>query len=88
VAAASTVDEGLAARRMLDELMADGLARCLARAEPRRQARKYVTALISELPRKNCWALAEHAGDATPGKMTQLCSMSPVRRRPASTPPG
>ena len=52
--------------------MAGGLAGCFARVEPRRQARKYVTALISELPRKNCWALAEHAGDATPDKMQRL----------------
>jgi hypothetical protein len=40
--------------------------------EPRRQARKYVTGLISELPRKNCWALAEQAGDATPDRMQRL----------------
>lgn len=52
--------------------MAGGLAGCFARGEPRRQARKYVTALISELPRKNCWALAGHAGDATPDKMQRL----------------
>ena len=40
--------------------------------EPRRQARKYVTGLISDLPGKNCWALAEQAGDATPDKMQRL----------------
>ena len=57
---------------MLDELMMGGLAGCFARVEPRRQARKYVTGLISELPRKNCWALAEQAGDATPDKMQRL----------------
>lgn len=48
------------------------LAPCFARVEPRRQARKYVTGLISDLPRKNCWALAEQAGDATPDKMQRL----------------
>ena len=48
------------------------LAGCFARVEPRREARKYVTGLISDLPRKNCWALAEHAGDATPDKMQRL----------------
>lgn len=52
--------------------MAGRLARCFARVEPRRQARKYVTGLISDLPRKNCWALAEQAGDATPDKMQRL----------------
>ena len=49
-----------------------GLAGCFARVEPRRQARKYITGLISDLPRKNCWALAEQAGDATPDKMQRL----------------
>ena len=49
-----------------------GLAGCFARVEPRRQARKYVTGLISDLPRKNCWALAEQAGDATPDRMQRL----------------
>lgn len=52
--------------------MMGGLAGCFARVEPRRQARKYVTGLISDLPRKNCWALAEQAGDATPDKMQRL----------------
>jgi SRSO17 transposase len=70
-AAASTVEEGLLACGNLDELMGC-LARCFARVEPRRQARKYVTGLISDVPRKNCWALAELAGDATPDKMQRL----------------
>jgi SRSO17 transposase len=48
------------------------LAPCFARVEPRRQARKYVTGLIGDLPRKNCWTLAEQAGDATPDKMQRL----------------
>jgi hypothetical protein len=64
--AASTVAEGLAACRMLDELMMGGLAGCFARVEPRRQARKYVIGLISELPRKNCWALAEQSRARSP----------------------
>ena len=55
----------------LDELMGC-LAGCFARVEPRRQARKYVTGLICDLPRKNCWALAERAGDATADKMQRL----------------
>ena len=44
----------------------------LARVELRREARKYITWLIGDLPRKNCWVLAEHAGDATPDKMQRL----------------
>jgi SRSO17 transposase len=70
-AAASTVEEAGLACANLDEVMGC-LARCFARVEPRRQARKYVTGLISDLPRKNCWALAEQAGDATPDKMQRL----------------
>jgi SRSO17 transposase len=27
---------------------------------------------MSDLPRKNCWTIAEHAGDATPGRMQHL----------------
>jgi SRSO17 transposase len=57
---------------MLDELMTGGLAGCFARVEPRRQARKYVTGLIGDLPRKNCWVLAEQAGDQTPDRMQRL----------------
>jgi SRSO17 transposase len=57
---------------MLDELIMGRLAGCFARVEPRRQARKYVIGLISELPRKNCWALAEQAGDQTPDRMQRL----------------
>jgi SRSO17 transposase len=70
-AAASTLEEAALACGNLDELMA-GLAGCFARVEPRREARKYITGLISDLPRKNCWALAEHAGDQTPDKMQRL----------------
>jgi hypothetical protein len=66
---------------MLDELMMGGLAGCFARVEPRRQARKYLTGLISELPRKNCWALAERAGDATPDRMQRLLERGLRRHR-------
>ena len=48
------------------------LSGCFARVEPRQQARKYLTGLMSDLPRKNCWTLAEHAGDATPDRMQRL----------------
>jgi SRSO17 transposase len=70
-AAASTVEEAGLACGNLAELMGL-LAPCFARVEPRRQARKYVTGLISDVPRKNCWALAEQAGDSTPDKMQRL----------------
>ena len=70
-AAASTVEEAGLACGNLDELMGC-LAGCFTRVEPRRQARKYVTGLISDVSRKNCWALAEQAGDLTPDKMQRL----------------
>jgi SRSO17 transposase len=43
-----------------------------ARVEPFAQADKYLRGLLSELPRKNCWTLAEYAGDATPDRMQRL----------------
>ncbi len=43
-----------------------------ARVEPFAQAGKYVRGLLSDLPRKNCWTLAEYAGDATPDRMQRL----------------
>ena len=33
-----------------------------ARVEPRRRARSLVLGLLWDLPRKNCWTIAEHAG--------------------------
>ena len=43
-----------------------------ARVEPRRRARAFVAGLLAELPRKNCWTIAEHAGDAGPDGMQHL----------------
>ena len=43
-----------------------------ARWEPVRQAGKYIDGLMSDLPDKNCWSLAQHAGDAAPDKMQRL----------------
>jgi SRSO17 transposase len=39
------------------------------RVEPRRRARAFVLGLLADLPRKNCWTIAEFAGDASPGGM-------------------
>lgn len=43
-----------------------------ARVEPRRHARDLVLGLVSDLPGKNCWTIAEHAGHATPGGLQHL----------------
>jgi SRSO17 transposase len=56
---------------LLDELMGKVAGR-FRRVEPRRRARAFVLGLLAGLPRKNCWTIAEHAGDATPGGMQHL----------------
>ncbi|MFD3658113.1 IS701 family transposase [Streptomyces sp. NPDC058620] len=43
-----------------------------ARVEPRRRVRQLVLGLLSDLPRKNCWTIAEWAGEATPDGMQHL----------------
>ena len=48
------------------------LAGVFARCEVWAQAGKYIDGLISDLPRKNGWTLAEQAGDATPDRMQRL----------------
>jgi len=56
---------------MLDELLARVAGR-FGRVEPRRRVRGFVLGLLADLPRKNCWTIAEHAGDATPDGMQHL----------------
>ena len=55
----------------LDGLMGRVAGR-FGRVEPRRRARAFVVGLLSDLPRKNCWTLAEHAGDISPDGMQHL----------------
>jgi SRSO17 transposase len=67
-----------------------GLLRsCFARTQTWLQAGKYLNALVSDLPSRNGWSVAEHAGDSSPGKTQRLLSraswderaaMSQVRR--------
>ncbi|MGI5143689.1 IS701 family transposase [Streptomyces sp. CA-106110] len=42
------------------------------RVEPRRRAERLVLGLLSDLPRKNCWTIAEWAGEAGPHGMQHL----------------
>lgn len=56
---------------MFDEFV-DRIAGRFARVEPRRRVRSLLGGLLAELPRKNCWTLAEHAGDRTPDGMQHL----------------
>ena len=55
----------------LEELLSRVAGR-FGRVEPRRRARGFVVGLLADLPRKNCWTIAEHAGDATPDGMQHL----------------
>lgn len=43
-----------------------------ARVETRRRAGGFVLGLLADLPRKNCWSVAEHAGDRDPHGMQHL----------------
>jgi SRSO17 transposase len=54
-----------------DELT-ERIAGRFARIEPRGRVRAFLLGLLADLPRKNCWTIAEHAGDATPDGMQHL----------------
>jgi hypothetical protein len=58
-------------RGQFEDLMALVAGR-FGRVEPRRRARAFVLGLLPGLRRKNCWTLAEQAGDATPDGMQHL----------------
>jgi SRSO17 transposase len=86
-AAAARIGAGLASRRRAGLL--GRLRSCFVRTETWLQAGKYVSALVSELPKRNGWTIAEHAGDRTPDRTQrllnraswdELAAMSVVRR--------
>jgi SRSO17 transposase len=58
-------------RVLLDDLMLT-IGRRFRRPEPRRRVRDLVRGLLAPLPAKNCWTLAEYAGDTTPSGMQDL----------------
>jgi SRSO17 transposase len=49
-----------------------GSPRRFGRVEPRQRAKALVHGLLADLPRKNCWTIAEHAGDPNPDGMQHL----------------
>ncbi|WP_420711039.1 transposase [Streptomyces sp. NRRL S-337] len=77
-----TEDQSVAAGHSVDpgrwhetfEVLMGRVAGRFVRVEPRRRARAFVLGLLSELPRRNYWTLAEHAGDATPYGLQHLLS--------------
>jgi len=58
-------------QELFDELLGRVAGR-FARVEPRRHARALVLGLLADLPRKNCWTIAEHVGDPSPDGMQHL----------------
>jgi SRSO17 transposase len=86
-AAAARIGAGLAGRKRIELLGA--LRSCFVRTGPWLQAGKYVAALVSELPERNGWTIAQHAGDRSPDRTQRLlnraawdafAAMSEIRR--------
>jgi SRSO17 transposase len=86
-AAAARIGAALAGRKRAELL--DLLKSCFVRTETWLQAGKYMSALVSEMPRRNGWTIAQHAGDRTPDRTQRLlnraawdtpAAMSQVRR--------
>ena len=86
-AAAVRIGAALALRKRRELL--ELLRPCFARTEPWLQAGKYVSGLVSELPRVNGWSIAGMPGTRTPDKTQRLlnhaawdafAAMSAVRR--------
>ena len=69
-AAAARIGAGLGRRKRAELL--ELLRPCFARVEPWLQAGKYAATLMSDLPKRNGWTLAERAGDHTPDRMQRL----------------
>ena len=61
-----------AAWQALFEEVIGRIAGRFGRVEPRRTARDFVLGLLSDVPRKTCWGLAEAAGHARPDPMQRL----------------
>jgi SRSO17 transposase len=86
-AAAARIGAGLGGRKRAELL--ELLSSCFVRTETWLQAGKYVSALVSEMPKRNGWTIAQHAGDRTPDRTQRLlnraawdtfAAMSQVRR--------
>lgn len=72
VTAGHSVDA--ARRQEAFEGLTDRIACRFARVEPGRRIRHLVLGLLADLPRKNCWTIAEWAGEAAPNAMQHLLS--------------
>ncbi len=72
VAAGHSVDVDPARWQELLEELLGRVAGRFGRVDLRRRARAFVGGLLADLPRKNCWTIAEHAGNASPDGMQHL----------------
>jgi SRSO17 transposase len=72
VAAAHSVDPERWQRAFTEVI--DRVAPRFARYEPLRHAASLLAGLMSGLDKKNCWTIAEHAGQATPDGLQHLLS--------------
>ena len=59
------------------------LRSCFARTQTWLQAGKYLNALVSGLPSRNGWSVAEHAGDRSPSKAQRLLNRASWDERAA-----
>jgi SRSO17 transposase len=62
-------------QELFDEVLGRVAGR-FARVELRRRATAFVGGLLSDLPRKNCWTIAEHAGDPDPDGVQHLLAQA------------
>jgi hypothetical protein len=69
-AAAVRIGAGLGQRKRAELL--ELMRPWFVRAEPWLQAGKYVSAVMSGLPERNGWSIAQHAGDRTPDRTQRL----------------
>jgi SRSO17 transposase len=72
VAAGHSVEVDPACWQELFEELLGRVAGRFARVDLRWRARAFVRGLLADLPRKNCWTIAEHAGDHSPDGMQHL----------------
>jgi hypothetical protein len=65
------------------------LRSCFVRTQTWQHAGRYLSALVSEIPKRNGWTIAQHAGDRTPDRTQRLlnraawdtvAAMSQIRR--------
>jgi SRSO17 transposase len=66
--------DGVLAWRDDLDVLKERLGPLFVRPEPRRQAGRYLEALLSGAPRKNGWQLAEQIGDARPWRTQRVLS--------------